>query len=173
MHGTEWEHRKYILEVRPAGQHPFRVETKAKVPAFDHPAEGDGVTVTFDARSHKAEMHIEGDPRYDPKLIREAKKHREADRRQALLSGRPDPAVVARSRDAADRALAHNAEELSWSRHHASVAHPRPEPHLEPEWTVPATCPECGARVDQSAGAVAEHPRCEYCSNPLPRERVR
>jgi len=173
MHGTEWEHRKYILEVRPAGQHPFRVETKAKVPAFDHPSEGDRVTVTFEPKSHKTEMHIEGDPRYDPKLVREARKNQEAARRQALLSGAPDPARLALSRDAADRALAHNAEQLSSSRQHASTARPRPERHDEPQWTVPAICPECGARVDQSAGSMAEHPRCEYCSNPLPRERVR
>jgi hypothetical protein len=37
MHGTEWEHRKYILEVRPAGQPSFRVEAKAKVAVFPVP----------------------------------------------------------------------------------------------------------------------------------------
>ena len=170
MHGMEWQHRKYILEVRPAGQQPFRVETKAKVPVFGHPTEGDAVTVSFDPKHHKTEMHIEGDLRYDPRLIHEARKQQEAARRTALLSGAPDPVALARSHSAADLALAHNAEQLAWARHHAPVAHP--EPHHEPQWTVPAICPECGARVDQSAGSVAEHPRCEYCGNPLPRERV-
>jgi len=169
MHGTDWEHRKYILEVRPPGQQPFRVETKAKVPTFHHPAEGDAVTVSFEPRNHKTEIHIEGDPRYDPKLIREARKNREAARRQALLSGAPDPTV---SHNAAERALAHNAEQLAWSHQahqtHQTQRHPEPQP----QWTVPAVCPECGARVDQSAESVAEHPRCGYCGNPLPRERV-
>jgi NAD-dependent DNA ligase len=38
----------------------------------------------------------------------------------------------------------------------------------EPRWQVPATCPECGARVDQSTAAFAEHPACTYCAKPLP-----
>lgn len=170
MHGIDWEHRKYILEVRPAGQPPFRVETKAKVGAYHHPGTGDAVTVSFDPKSRKTEIHIDGDPRYDPRLIRKARKEREAARREALLSGAPDPAALARSHGIADRALSHNAEELAWAHHHASAAHP--EPHHEPQWTVPAVCPECGARVDQFTGSAAEHPRCEYCHNPLPRERV-
>jgi hypothetical protein len=170
MHGVDWEHRKYILEVRPAGQPPFRVETKAKVPVFHRPGEGDAVTVSFDRKNHKTEIHIDGDPRYDPKLIRNARKGQEAARREALLSGAPDPVALARSHSAAERALAHNAEQLAGPHHHPSVA--PPAPHHEPQWTVPAVCPECGARVDQFTGSTAEHPRCEYCRNPLPRERV-
>jgi hypothetical protein len=34
FHGVDWDHHKYIVEVRPAGGEPFRVETKAKVPIF-------------------------------------------------------------------------------------------------------------------------------------------
>jgi hypothetical protein len=132
------------------------------VPISQHPLEGDTVTVSFEPKNHKTEIHIEGDPRWDPRLVREARKEREAARRQALLSGAPDPAALA---------LSHNAEELAWAHHHTSVVHP--EQHHEPQWAVPAVCPECGARVDQSAGSMAEHPRCEYCGNPLPRERVR
>ena len=30
------------------------------------------------------------------------------------------------------------------------------------------TCPECGARVDQSTASFAEHPTCTYCAKPLP-----
>jgi hypothetical protein len=169
MHGINWEHRKYILEVRPAGQRPFRVETKAKVGAYHHPGTGDSVTVSFDPKSHKTEIHIDGDPRYDPRLIRKERKEQEAARREALLSGAPDPAVVARSHEIADRALSHNAEQLDWVHHHPAA---RPVHHAEPRWTVPAVCPVCGARVDQSAASAAEHPACRYCANPLPRERV-
>lgn len=56
MHGVDWEHRKYILEVRPAGQQAFRVETKAKVPIFSKPEEGDVVTVSYEPHSHKTEF---------------------------------------------------------------------------------------------------------------------
>jgi hypothetical protein len=38
---------------------------------------------------------------------------------------------------------------------------------------VPANCPECGARVDQSAAEASQDLRCEYCEQPLPRIRVR
>jgi hypothetical protein len=40
----------------------------------------------------------------------------------------------------------------------------------EPRWRVPATCPECGARVHQPTASAAEHPRCWYCAQPLPCE---
>ena len=40
----------------------------------------------------------------------------------------------------------------------------------EPRWKVPATRPECGARVDQSTASMAEHPTCRYCAQPLPCE---
>jgi hypothetical protein len=146
--GMEHEHRKYILEVRPAGQQPFRVETKAWVTIIAHPERGDTVTVSYDPRTHKTHMHIDGDPRYDLNLIRESRKQHEVARREALLSGAPDPQ--------AER----------WA-HHASHVHD------EPHWTVPAACPQCGARNDQDAASTAEHPRCQYCENPLPRERAR
>jgi len=35
-------------------------------------------------------------------------------------------------------------------------------------WQVPAFCPNCGASVDRSSAAVAEHPECSYCGRPLP-----
>jgi hypothetical protein len=43
----------------------------------------------------------------------------------------------------------------------------------EPRWTVPASCPERGARVDQSIASMAEHPKCEFCEHALPAERIR
>lgn len=78
---------------------------------------------------------------------------------------------MALSHHNAELALAHNAEQLAWARQHpGGVTHL--EPHHEPQWTVPALCPECGARVDQFTSAKAADPRCEYCHSPLPRVRV-
>jgi len=37
-------------------------------------------------------------------------------------------------------------------------------------WKVPAECPNCGARVDQSTQSMAEHPACSMCHQPLPCE---
>lgn len=56
FHGVDWAHYKYILEVRPSGEAPFRVETKVKVPIFSSPSQGDTVSVTFDPKSHQAEV---------------------------------------------------------------------------------------------------------------------
>jgi hypothetical protein len=138
LHGVDWDHHTYILEVRPAGQAPFRVETKAKVPIFSSPQAGDTVKVRYDAKSHKTEILIDGDPQYDPRLVRERKKADRAAREQALLSGAPAAAGQFTNVDDG------------------------------PQWIVPEVCPECGARVDQSRASVAEHPACEYCSKPLP-----
>jgi hypothetical protein len=146
LHGVHWDHHKYIVEVRPAGEAPFQVETKAKVPIGWRPRPGEVVTVTYDPKNHHTEIQIEGDERYDPKIIREREKAEKAARHDALLSGAPLPV-------------------------NAGIVH-----HLgadEPRWTVPAKCPECGARVDQSAAEMSNDPKCEYCEKPLPRVHVR
>ncbi len=39
-----------------------------------------------------------------------------------------------------------------------------------PRWRVPATCPNCGATVDQSTESAAAHPSCHMCHKPLPCE---
>jgi len=57
------------------------------VPIWSHPGRGDVVKVSYDPKNHKTEIHIEGDPRFDPKLIRENKKTERAARAEALLSG--------------------------------------------------------------------------------------
>jgi hypothetical protein len=145
MHGVHWDHHKYILEVRPAGQAPFRVETKAKVAVLHAPQPGDIVKVSYDPRNHKTEIHIEGDPRYDPKIIRAHNKEQRAAETQALLNGAAAPTAFG---------VVHNVVDD------------------EPEWIVPDVCPECGARVDQSTASVAEHPTCEFCHKPLPCQRV-
>ena len=148
MHGVDWDHHKFIVEVRPPGGDPFRVEMKAKVPIFSSPQVGDLVKVLYESRSHKTEIQIEGDPRYDPKLIRDKKKQQKqerAARTEALLSGAAVPETTG---------VVHGIDDH------------------EPLWKVPATCPECGARVDQSKASMAEHPQCEFCHEPLPCEPV-
>lgn len=150
MHGVDWDHHKYIVEVRPPGGDSFRVETKAKVPIFSAPQPGDLVKVLYEPKGHKTEIQIEGDPRYDPKLIREQKqqkKQESAARAEALLSGAavPEPTGTGVVHGLADD---------------------------EPRWKVPATCPECGARVNQSKASMAEHPQCEFCHQPLPCEPI-
>jgi hypothetical protein len=92
MHGVDWDHHKYILEVRPTDAAPFRVETKAKVPIFSKPQPGDVVRVSYEPKGHKVEILIEGDPRYDPKLVKASKKQQRDAQAQALLSGAPVPA---------------------------------------------------------------------------------
>jgi len=37
IHGVNWDHHKYIVEVRPPGGEPFRVETKSTASKADHP----------------------------------------------------------------------------------------------------------------------------------------
>jgi hypothetical protein len=149
MHGVKWDHHKYIVEVRPPGEEPFRIQTKAKVPIFSAPQPGDVVTVSYDPKNRKTEIQIEGDPRYDPKVRRANSKQRRTAEAEALLSGKPVPAAAGVV-------------------HHLNVVDDD-----EPRWIVPATCPECGARIDQSRASMAEHPACPYCAKPLPCRPVR
>ncbi|HXL94374.1 MAG TPA: hypothetical protein VN969_36040 [Streptosporangiaceae bacterium] len=94
-HGVPWDHRKFILEVRPVGQAAFRVEVKAKVPSLHAPQVGELVKVSCDLKNHKTEIEIKGDPRYDPQLRRANAKQQRAAEAQALLSGAPAaPSVV-------------------------------------------------------------------------------
>jgi hypothetical protein len=37
-----------------------------------------------------------------------------------------------------------------------------------PPWVVPATCPSCGAQVDQAQAAMDPAPQCAFCHQPLP-----
>jgi hypothetical protein len=76
---------KYIVEVHPASGEPFRVETKAKVELISPPVAGDVLRALYDPESHKVELQLEGDPRYDPKVRKEAQKAR----REELLHGGP------------------------------------------------------------------------------------
>jgi hypothetical protein len=141
FHGVDWEHRTYILEIRPGDRTPFRVETKAKVPIFSKPQQGDVVQVSYEVKNHKTEIQIEGDPRYDPALVREKRQREHAAQDAALLSGAP-----------------------------AATAGPRYDPGEEPRWAVPALCPACGAKVDQATAPFEESPKSGLCGQPLPCE---
>jgi hypothetical protein len=94
LHGVHWDHRTYILEVHPPGGAPVRVETKAKVPIRSAPRPGDTVRVSYDPQHHKAEIQLDGDPRYDPKLIRARQKQTRDAAAQALLDGAPAAATA-------------------------------------------------------------------------------
>jgi hypothetical protein len=85
MVGDPTANIKYIVEVHPANGEPFRVETKAKVELISPPAVGDVLRALYDPESHKVELQLEGDPRYDSKVRKEAKKAR----REELLHGGP------------------------------------------------------------------------------------
>jgi hypothetical protein len=94
LHGVHWDHHTYILEVHPPGEAPVRVETKAKVPVRSAPQPGDKVKVSYDPQHHKAEIQLDGDPRYDPKLIRARQQQSRDAEAQALLNGAPAAAAA-------------------------------------------------------------------------------
>jgi hypothetical protein len=76
---------KFIVEVQPAGGAPFRAETKAKAELILLPVAGDVLRALYDPESHKVELQLEGDPRYDSKVRKQAQKAR----REELLHGGP------------------------------------------------------------------------------------
>jgi hypothetical protein len=88
-HGVHWDHHKYILEVHLPGEAPVRVETKVRVPITHAPQPGDMVKVSYDPKHRKADIQLDGDPRYDPKLIRARQKQARDAEAQALMNGAP------------------------------------------------------------------------------------
>jgi hypothetical protein len=139
--GVDWEHRTYILEIRPANGTPFRVETTAKVPVRTGPEVGDLIGVSYEVKNHEVhqvKIQIEGDPKYDPLMVRERRRLENAAKDAALLSG--------------------------------MSAGPGYDPDDEPRWAVPVLCPSCGVKVDQSKAPFEESPTCGSCGQPLPCE---
>ena len=110
MVGDPTANIKYIVEVQPANGEPFRVETKAKVELISPPAVGDVLRALYDPESHKVELQLEGDPRYDSKVRKEAKKAR----REELLHGGPPTheSVVKDEMDTLNRLAQQAIEEL-------------------------------------------------------------
>ena len=90
--GTAWVHCKYIVEVQPETGAAFRAETKARVPYLGGPNDGDVVNCRYDPDSHKVELVIDGDPRYDPKLLRKAEKAQREELLNATPGSTPAPA---------------------------------------------------------------------------------
>jgi hypothetical protein len=81
----------YIIEVRPPGTTPFRVEAKAKANP-SNPSPGDEVFVDWAGPgTTDVDIVIEGDPRYDWKLRRAARHANDDARRAALLAGLDAP----------------------------------------------------------------------------------
>ena len=84
------QHQKYIVEVHPADEPAFRTEVKAWVSWTNRPGVGDVLDVRYRPGSQDVELVIEGDPRYDWKLIAD-KQQTDADaQRRALLDGKPN-----------------------------------------------------------------------------------
>jgi hypothetical protein len=110
MVGDPTAHMKYIVEVQPANGEPFRAETKAKVELISPPTVGDVLRALYDPESHKVELQLEGDPRYDSKLRKEAKKAR---REELLHGGPPTPeSAVEDEMNTLNRLAAQAIEEL-------------------------------------------------------------
>ena len=92
MVGDPTANIKYVVEVQPVNGEPFRVETKAKVELISPPAVGDVLRALYDPESHKVELQLEGDPRYDSKLRKAAQKARTE---ELLHGGPPTPEGIA------------------------------------------------------------------------------
>jgi hypothetical protein len=96
-HGTAYENHTYALEVRPQGKEPFRAEAELRVIMFTPaPQRGDIVNVVYEEKNHKTEIVIAGDPRFDPKLVREMEKQVAKQQRaqlEAVLRGGNPPSA--------------------------------------------------------------------------------
>ncbi|HVT20458.1 MAG TPA: hypothetical protein VHD58_03770 [Mycobacteriales bacterium] len=85
------QHQKYIVDVHPDNGDPaFRTELKVWVSWPDHPDVGDVVSALYKPGSNKAEIVLEGDPRFDWKLRKATKDAGDAATREALLNAPPD-----------------------------------------------------------------------------------
>jgi hypothetical protein len=83
------QHQKYIIEVHPEGDDPFRTEVRAWVSWPGQPKVGDVVNVSYDPKSRKAEIELEGDPRFDWKLQQAQAAEHAAKQREKLLREPP------------------------------------------------------------------------------------
>ena len=87
-------YQKYIIEVFPPNEAPFRTETKVWVNWPNIPEPGTTVNVLYRPGSKRAKIVIKGDPRFDWKLRRAQEKAQfEADRERLLNApaGQPPP----------------------------------------------------------------------------------
>jgi hypothetical protein len=73
---------KYVIEVQPDGEPPFRTEATAKTYGIQWPTTG-SVNVEYNTKSHKARIITEGDRHFVPKPAPNAK----AEQRRRALDG--------------------------------------------------------------------------------------
>lgn len=142
IHGRTWVHNRFIIEVRPDGEPTFRTEVKHKVCVGCMPQVGDKVKVVYDAKDHKADLDLDGDDRYDPKVRAAQRQAKVEAQREALLSG-------ANPGDDPDDDELRLLRELEAS-------------EARDAWTPPAKCPSCGAPIDPDQVGASEH-RCPFC----------
>ena len=83
------EHHKFIIEVYPPDEPPFRCETKVWVSYPDIPGVGVMMNVLYVPGKQKAEIVIAGDPRFDWRLKQAQKQAAEEAERTRLLNGPP------------------------------------------------------------------------------------
>ena len=85
---------------------------------------------------------------------------------------RYDPATHAATFDLADKGNSSAAQMAAADALEAALLADQPAPLGEavtgPPWVVPATCPTCGAPVDQAKMAMEPAPKCAHCGQPLP-----
>lgn len=80
----QWQ--KYIIEVYPPAEPPFRTETRVWVNWLNSPGVGVMVNVLYVPGTKKAKIVIEGDPRFDWRLIEAQKAAAAAAERKRLLN---------------------------------------------------------------------------------------
>lgn len=79
------QHQKYIIDVRPDGDEPFRAEVQVWVSWPGQPQVGDVVNVSYDPKSRKTKIELKGDPRFDWKMRQAQADERAARQREELL----------------------------------------------------------------------------------------
>lgn len=85
---------------------------------------------------------------------------------------RYDPATHAATFDLTDKSNSSSAQMAAADAMESALLANKPAPLGEaitgPPWVVPATCPTCGAPVDQATMAMQPTPKCAHCEPPLP-----
>ncbi len=79
------QHETYIVEVHPDDEAAFRTQVKAWVSWPDMPKVGDTVQVTYRPGTHNVDLSVEGDPRFDWKLLEAERNAEAAETRQRPL----------------------------------------------------------------------------------------
>lgn len=84
------KHEKYIVDVHPDGEPPFRTEVKVWVSWPEYPQPGDVVNGRYKPGTKDVEIVLDGDPRFDRKLRQTDTSAQDPAVRDALLNAPPD-----------------------------------------------------------------------------------